>query len=128
MDAKKYIFPQKNFADVIINFFPTNSFIAGNKNAKIDIGLKITFDANINVDEIIKVLDNNFFIWDYASDLSSQYIILKKIPSINFETLAFSNINNLNEISDYNAHWAKGYDGLLQYLLLKIISEKLKDN
>jgi uridine kinase len=127
-DAKKYILPQKNFADLVVNFFPINSFTPGIKDSKIDIGLKITINANINIEEITRVLNSNFFIWDYNDDLRSQYLIFKDIPKTNFETLANNTIENLNEIIDLNADWRIGYYGFIQYICLKIISEKLKED
>ena len=33
-DAKKYIYPQKKFADFIIKYYSVNSFILGEKNQK----------------------------------------------------------------------------------------------
>ncbi len=127
-DAKKYILPQKNFADLVVNFFPINSFTPGIKDSKIDIGLKITINANINIEEITRVLNSNFFIWDYNDDLRSQYLIFKDIPKTNFETLANNTIENLNEIIDLNADWRIGYYGFIQYICLKVISEKLKED
>ena len=127
-DAKKYILPQKNFADLVVNFFPINSFTPGIKNSKNDIGLKITMNTNVNLEEITTDLDTNFFIWDYNDDLKSQYLIFKDLPKIDFETLANNTIENLNEIVDLKADWNVGYNGLIQYICLKIISEKLKED
>ena len=55
-------------------------------------------------------------------------ILLKNLPLNNFEILAKDTIENINEIIDQDAKWAKGYDGLLQYLCTKIIAEKLKED
>jgi uridine kinase len=127
IDSKKYIYPQKQFADLIINYFPNNNFNPEIEDINLDIGLKITLSASIYVENLVKALNSKSVLWDYNDDLNSQYIILKNIPLNNFETLAWDTIENLNEVIDTNTKWDKGYDGLLQYLCLKIICEKLKE-
>ena len=125
-DAKKYIYPQKDFADIIVNFSPINNFDFGMENADIKIGLKVTFDANIHIENILEKLECDF-IWDYNDDLKSQYIELKSIPLVDFEDIAIDTIDNINEIVTKDAKWEKGYDGLIQLISLKMISEKLKE-
>ncbi|MCT7602495.1 hypothetical protein [Aliarcobacter butzleri] len=125
-DARKYIYPQKDFADIIVNFYPINNFDFGIENADIRIGLKVTFDANIHIENILEKLECDF-IWDYNDDLKSQYIELKSIPLVDFENIAIDTIDNINEIITQDAKWDKGYDGLIQLISLKMISEKLKE-
>ena len=55
-----------------------------------------------------------------------KYTIL--IPIYNDRESLTKLIENINEVVDSNSKWAKGYNGLLQYLCLKIICEKLKDD
>ena len=55
---------------------------------------------------------------------------LNKVETpLSFETFVYNlnTIENFNEVIDVNAKWAEGYNGFLQYLCLKIICEKLKD-
>lgn len=125
-DAKKYIYPQKYFSDVVIHFFPINSFELGEKETTISMGLKLTFDANIHIENILERLGCDF-VWDYNDDLKSQYIELKTAPKIDFENIAIDTIDNINEIITPNAKWDKGYDGFIQLISLKMISEKLKE-
>lgn len=126
-DAKKYIYPQKDFADLVVQYFPTDSFELGSINANINMGLKLIFDANIHVENILERLECGF-IWDYNDDLKSQYIELRAIPEINVENIAIDTIDNINEIITPNAKWDKGYDGIIQLISLKMISEKLKED
>jgi uridine kinase len=126
-DAKKYIYPQKDFADIIVNFFPINLFELGSEKETVKIGLKLIFDANIHIENILEKLECDF-IWDYNNDLKSQYIELKTLPQVNFENIAIDTIDNINEIITPNAKWDKGYDGLIQLISLKMISEKLKED
>ena len=126
-DSKKYIDPQKNFADMVVNFFSKNNFDTGLEGSDINIGLKVSISASIYVEDLIEALNSNEITWDYNEDLNSQYIILNKVPLNNFKILAMDTIENFNEVIDVNAKWAEGYNGFLQYLCLKIICEKLKD-
>jgi hypothetical protein len=126
-DSKKYIDPQKNFADMVVNFFSKNNFDTGLEGSDINIGLKVSISASIYVEDLIEALNSNEITWDYNEDLNSQYIILNKVPLNNFKILAMDTIENFNEVIDVNAKWADGYHGFLQYLCLKIICEKLKD-
>lgn len=126
-DSKKYIEPQKNFADMVVNFFSKNNFDTGLAGSDVNIGLKVSISASIYIEDLIEALNSNEITWDYNEDLNSQYIILNKAPLNNFKTLAMDTIENFNEVIDVNAKWAEGYNGFLQYLCLKIICEKLKD-
>jgi uridine kinase len=126
-DSKKYIDPQKNFADMIVNFFSKNNFDTGLEGSDVNIGLKVSISASIYIEDLIEALNSNEITWDYNEDLNSQYIILNKAPLNNFKILAMDTIENFNEVIDVNAKWAEGYNGFLQYLCLKIICEKLKD-
>ena len=112
----KYIHPQKEFADLIVNFFHQK------KSSK--IGLKLTFNANINVDYLIDKCKD--VIWDYNDDLKTQYIILINTPILDFNKLSNQYIENFYEITNYNSKWLDGYNGLIQYIVMLLISEKLK--
>ena len=124
-DAKKHIYPQKEFADIIIKYYPLESFSLGEEDEKIKLGLKITFDANIHAENIFNNL-NCEFEWDYNKDLKSQYIKIENEPEMDFKELAIRSIENINEIISYDAKWRNGYEGLCQIILLKMISEKYK--
>ena len=127
-DSKKYIYPQKQFADMVISYFSLKDFDLSKKDLDLEIGIKITFSANIYIEDLVEALKSNSILWDYNDDLNSQYLKLTKEPLNDFKALAEETIENINEVVDSNSKWAKGYNGLLQYLCLKIICEKLKDD
>ena len=125
-DAKKYIYPQKEFSDLIINYFSIDDFILGDEDTNINLGLKVTLDANIHIEDILHKLDIDF-TWDYNDDLKTQFLILKEIPKLNYKNLALDTIINIDEIISEEIKWQDGYDGFIQLILLRMISEKLKD-
>lgn len=126
-DATKYIYPQKDFADMVVKYYSVNEFVLGKEEEVITLGLKITFDANIHIEDILSKLDCEF-VWDYNDDLKSQYIEFVSMPQTNFKHLAIDSIKNIKEIIAPDAKWEKGYEGLIQLISLKMISEKLKEN
>ena len=112
---------------MVVRFFPTNSFELGNSNSSVSVGLHLTLDANIHIEYILEKLGSEVLLWDYNDDLKSQYIEMKEPVELDFGILALSTIDNLSEIVGPKAVWASGFDGLVQLLCIKMISEKLKE-
>lgn len=125
-DAEKYIYPQKDFSDLIVSYFSINEFTLGDEKEVIKLGLKITLDANIHIEEILNKLDCQF-TWDYNDDLKSQFIVLADEPVVNFQDLVLDTIVNVDEIISSDVEWKAGYDGFIQLILLKMISAKLTE-
>lgn len=126
-DAGKYIYPQKEFADMIVKYYPVNTFVLGEETENVILGLKLTFDANIHVEDVLDKL-NCPFTWDYNDDLKSQYIEIENRPEVSFHDIAIDSIENIAEIVTFDIKWEAGYEGLIQLISLKMISEKLKEN
>jgi len=126
-DAEKYIYPQKQFSNLIIKYYSVKDFEIGNINTEITIALKITFDANIHVEHILEEI-NEDFIWDYNEDLKTQYLDFKYEPIVDFNRLADIYIPNINEIIDHDYKWLSGYRGLVQLITLLSLSEIMKGN
>jgi uridine kinase len=126
-DAQKYIYPQKDYADIIIEFYPLNEFILGDSSQDITLCLKLTFDANVYAELIVQRLIGNI-LWDYNSDLKTQYLDVRELENFNFEEIAFEVIPNIQEILYPSSKWSSGYDGLIQLICLLMISEKLKES
>ena len=126
-DARKYIYPQKDFADLIISYFSINKFILGDEKENIKLGLKITLDANVHIEDILNRL-NCQFIWDYNDDLNTQFIEFIEEPLVSYKNIAMDTIINIDEIIPLGGIvWKVGYEGLIQLILLKMISEKLRE-
>tara|TARA_B100001250_G_scaffold374783_1_gene361847 strand:- start:7267 stop:9294 length:2028 start_codon:yes stop_codon:yes gene_type:complete len=126
-DYKMHIYPQINFADLIIHFFSINKFDCGKDTEKVSLGLKLTLNANVNIEHIISNIEE-ISTWNYNEDLNTQFIIIKEEPNLDFKLFAFKYILNLNEIIDPKAQFLKGYKGFIQFVVLLMISEKLKES
>ena len=70
----------------------------------------------------------NISVWDYNDDLKTQFIEIESKPDVNFEELAETCIPNIYELTQSPTNWMIGYEGLVQLILLIMISDKLKDN
>ncbi len=125
-DAQKYIYPQMQFSDLIINYYPLIDIEPGVNN-NINLGLKLTLDTNVHIEAIFDYL-NIEGSWDYNIDLNTQYIDLIGEPKANYNIIARSLVENIDELLDESFVWLNGYSGFIQLVVLLIISEKMKGN
>lgn len=124
-DTEKYIYPQKKFADLVIKYYPLQDFELGDKNAQIDLGLELTFSANIQIEKLLNISGLEVE-WDYNDDLNTQHINVKKEPDIDFAKLANEMIPNVDQITAYDHTWLSGYRGLVQLFIILQILEIMK--
>ena len=116
--------PQRKFADLIIRFSPKRSIsLEENELEENDLILEFEFNADIDLENRLGKME---FLWDYNEDLKSQRLTFDKIPTQNLEELAMRNISNSEELTS-DIIWRTGYNGLIQYVILIVISEKLKN-
>jgi uridine kinase len=125
LDGEKFIHPQRNFADLIIEFFSIDKFKVGDPNCNINLGLRFIVDASLHLEDILVKLETDYN-WDYNEDLKTQFVVIEQEPQVDFRLLAYGNISNIHDIISPNNKWLQGYHGLLQLVLLMMISEKLK--
>jgi len=124
-DAKKYIYPQKKFSDLIISFFSVYDIEDYSKRNELEIGLRITCEASIPLEEVLQNL-NVKVSWDYAEDLTTQVVELYTPPEgVDFGELANLVVPNIDELI-YEAKFDNGYNGFIQLITLLSISQKMK--
>jgi uridine kinase len=123
-DTKKFIYPQKEFANLIVSYFSLQELIPGDESVK--LGLRLTIDASVHIEEILSKI-NSKYTWDYNDDLKSQFIELREIPEADYNEIALDTIENLDEIVSPRGIWKNGYEGFIQLIALKMMSEYLKD-
>jgi len=128
-DARKYIYPQKNFADMVIKYFTDDSFEIGDPEASPRIKLKIVLDSSIHLEEMINGLfrRGREIEWEYADDLMTQYLVLDApIASNLIREVADEIIVNISELVPYEAEWQDGFQGFVQLIFLLVVSERIK--
>lgn len=127
-DSIKYIVPQKEFADVVINYFTDEK---ENNTPPEHLKLRIDIDASVSLEVLIEHLkyQKATFEWDYSDDLKMQYIILYKENGLNnLSDIINKQIDNVEEILRPDYKIESGYRGLVQYILLTILSSKMKED
>lgn len=131
-DARKYIHPQKNFADLIIKYSPLDDFELGSPDTNIDLSLEIHFDSGINIDVLLHEFDkieSMNYIHDFSSDLTKQILIFNgKIDDYKVEEIAYKLINNMDELISHTSTWQSGYRGIVQLFFLICAIELLEAN
>lgn len=130
VDAEKYIYPQKDFANLIIRYYVDEEFEVGNKDVNPIIKLKLTFDASIEIEYMLHVFSNEGynFEYDYVNDLKNQYIILDKPVSEEvLENCLIEMIPNYVEINrGIKIQWQQGYGAFIQFMILYMASYYMK--
>lgn len=77
-DAQKYIYPQKNFSDLVVKVFSRDEFDIGNSDFELKLSLEIKVRADLDLDDIIiELLYNGYHIEHcFDDDLRYQTIVL----------------------------------------------------
>lgn len=130
-DRSKHIAPQKEFADLVISYFTTDSFEIGSPSSNPRIQVKITLDSSITLETLLKNLmkQNIALEWDYEADLERQYVILHEpIPATTIATIAQETLINIEEIIAPNISWQNDNRGFVQLITLLTMSEKMKES
>jgi uridine kinase len=126
-DAKKYIQPQRKFADIIFTLAPKE------ENANLDrssLKLKIFFDNSIDIDLLLKQLSQekelNIEHW-YEEDLSRQCLEFSgAISKEKINKISYALIPNLEELTFGSPIWCDDLEGLRQLFILYYYSETQK--
>ena len=67
--------------------------------------------------------------WDYSDDLKNQYInVCSDMEDIDWQYIAKDRIANIGEIISDNVCFQTGYRGFIQTLILRVLSEKMKES
>jgi uridine kinase len=118
-DANKYINPQKDFADLVVQYSTKNK----------SVHAQLTLNSNFKIDPIIQTLtkENFPFEWGYSDNLQHQYLSLKQfLDEDKLSKLSKQVIKNLEEITSTPIKWAPKYRGTIQFIVLFALSEKMK--
>ena len=129
-DARKYIHPQKQFADIVLEYFSDAQFTVGDPGGNPAVRLKIWLNANINLEAILRFLDakNAHYEHDYDEDLRSQWLVLP--AGLDYDELLQHSdewILNLEELVGGQIEWQKGVRGLVQLIIALNLSLLFQD-
>jgi len=126
-DGEKYIQPQKKYADLIIHFFSSKPFEIGSPHADPGVQLKVFLDSSLPIDRLASWLEERgkTLIWDYSEDLRSQFVIFPEPwPTELLSEASEMLVPASEEILYQQPVWQSGFHGILQFLVLLILSER----
>lgn len=131
-DAKKYIYPQKNYADLIISYFDPTLVNYLDMTHEIEMCLKLSLDCGVNTEEILYYLrDGGVKVsLEYSEDITKQILTIdtreSNITGADLALIAAETIPNYRELFAVNIKWRDGLDGVLQLILLAIINNTMR--
>lgn len=125
-DAVKYIHPQRKYADLIFSFFPLQEISIGSAEKEVSQGLSIELEASIHLEVLFEAFTVDVD-WDYSEDMRYQSLKFIQEPlTVDFEALAYKMIPSIDELV-YEPVFEKGYNGLMQFIILLCISHKMRE-
>lgn len=133
-DAEKYIYPQKQYADLVIRYFDETLIKRPDRAGKvkdITLGVEFILDAGINVEPFLTLLRDR----GVAGELSYNDLLHQKV-SFRGEDLnvgrgvwaktAVAVIPQIEDLTGGRILWEEGVGGLVQLMLLLVIGEIMK--
>ncbi|GAA3957744.1 hypothetical protein GCM10022278_15320 [Allohahella marinimesophila] len=124
-DARKFIHPQKQYADLVFSFFPLRDIQGLEPGAAVEQGLRIYLEASVYIENLFDALKVDVE-WDYSEDMQSQILVVREEPlHVDFQSLAVQMVSSLDELV-YEPEFESGYNGLIQIVMLLCISQKMK--
>ncbi len=131
-DAKKYVYPQRGYADLIIRYFDRALDNEVKENYNPNIGIELTMSAAVDIEPLISsLLKSGIDVkYEYSDDLKNQYVLIEAIEKgkiIQVEEIADRIVPQLEEITRENLSMLDNtLDGVLTLFVLLIISNKMQ--
>lgn len=129
LDAERYIYPQKDYADIVIHYYDKylDNCMADNHN--VTLGAKITISAAIDIEPLLMELRERGYSvsYDYSEDLQMQTIDIAEFKeessNICIEEIAERIIPQLEAITKERLD---DTNGVMKLILLMVISSKMR--
>lgn len=132
-DAVKYIYPQKVYSDFIIKYYDKTLKDCLMENHDIKLDLELTLNSEVDLEFLIdNLIENDILVeHDYSMDLKKQIINLSgeslNKKTINFKKIIEQIIPNLDEIYQNNLEYKDNRQGIIESVLLLLISYKMRE-
>lgn len=131
-DAEKYVYPQKEYADVVITYFDRTLPNCYVENHNVRLSVKFNLKIDIDVEPIVssfKKLDIEPE-WKISDDFMHQEIIFDGADlfsyHVDFARIAEQIIPQYEDFFTYAPEWGNDVEGVIQLLLLFMISKKMR--
>ncbi len=134
-DAIKYIYPQRDYADLIIKYYDKNLSDCMVDSYVPKLYAHLTLSASVEIEPLVDALEKYGIVikYEYSDNLLNQYVTIEpdydKNIVIPFEVIAERVIPQLDEVTRENLDQLGDLlDGILMLFLLMIISTKMQGN
>lgn len=134
-DAEKYIYPQKQYADLVIRYFdaglPEDLNVVEDGH-RTDLGVEFMMDVSINAEPMLALMQEQGVkgILSYDNDLLHQRILFAggdlRVNGEVWEKIARAAIPQIEDLTGGHIVWENGTNGMVQVMLLVVISEIMK--
>ena len=131
-DAEKYIYPQKEFADLTITYFDHTLHNCYMENHTVLLSVRFILKISIDLEPVVSAFElyNISPEWRISDDFTHQELIFNgddlSDKKIDFEDIAEKNIPQYKDMFASTPRWGYGIEGIVQLIVLLIISNKLR--
>lgn len=133
-DAEKYIHPQRQYADLVIRYFDETLIARPEKAGRLSeirLGVEFVIDIDINVEPLLSLMQDRDVkcVLSYDDPLHQKVIFNGEESGRNgrvWAKLAAAAIPQIEDLTGGRAVWEDGTGGLVQLMLLLVISELMK--
>ena len=130
-DAEKYIYPQRQYADLVIRYFDEGLAKDGSRMdglAEAGLGVEFLLDVRINVEPILALLQEHGVHSTLSYDgLQQQRILFQaadlKVDKRVWEETAYTAIIQIEDLAGSQIVWEDGVNGVVQLMLMVVIGE-----
>lgn len=132
-DAKKYIYPQKEYADFIVTYYDDKLTDCCQEGHEVKLSVKLVISAALDVEPLIATLTDLgiYAFYNYNDDLMTQTVFIdgRSLPPeiLDFDAIVNEMIPQLDEITRKIIVPEDNLTGIIILFLLELISNKMKD-
>lgn len=131
-DAVKYIYPQKEYADMVITYFDKTLKDCYVEGHEVVLSLKLELELEIDLEGLIW----NFQKWGIfpqhkaGRNFRKQELVFDGQElvdhTVDYELIAREVIPQYKDLFTYQPKWGEGVEGIIQLFLLIVISRKMR--
>ncbi|MBP3475766.1 MAG: uridine kinase [Lachnospiraceae bacterium] len=133
-DAEKYIYPQKQYADLVIRYYDeqlTQNLDKMERSYEVTLSVEFLMDVSINAEPLLALLQEYGVRGSlFYDDLMHQRIILEgndlEVSKDVWERIAYTAIPQIEDLTGGNIVWEDGVNGAVQLIILVVIGEIMK--
>ncbi len=131
-DAGKYIYPQKEYADMVITYFDRTLHDCFEDEHQVALSLKLELGLDMDLEQVA----GHFQQWGIfpkhktGQAFGKQEIVFDgqelKDHVVDYEEIAGEVISQYKDLFTYQPQWGDGVEGVIQLFLLLVISRKMR--